>query len=244
MILRVLEKKHERLGPNVSITKCTVLHSLKSSNECGTDDEDDEVKEKEECSVTKDIYLKRGVWRLFHATSMEKKWRDLVSGMRDNGVEIVSSSKLTARKPFLRIKGEIVNVEHVAKKIQELQHAVKQRQIQMTHPGICQYFYNDPNGQRVFKGIENDAQVSIEMGVDGDKADNVSKPSHGTPQFTQICFGTTSGLKTIAIFVGDITEFNRAEVIVNAANEDLQHVGDVALAIANKRWSNNSTGVR
>ena len=27
MILRVLEKKHERLGPNVSITECTVLDS-------------------------------------------------------------------------------------------------------------------------------------------------------------------------------------------------------------------------
>ena len=188
----------------------------------------------EECSVTKDIRLKRGVWRLFHATSMEKKWTDLVSEMRDNGVSIVSSSKPTARKPFLRIKGEIVNVEHAAEKIQELQHAVKERQIQISRPGICQYFFNDPNGQMVLKGIENEAQVSIEMGVDGDEADNLSKPSQGTPQFTRICFGTTSGLKTITVFVGDITEFNRAEVIVNAANEDLQHVGGVALAIAKK----------
>ena len=187
----------------------------------------------EECSITKDIRLKRGVWRLFHATSMEKKWTDLVRGMRDNGVEIVSSSKPTARKPFLRIKGEIVNVEHAAEKIRELQHAVKERQIQISRPGICQYFFNDPNGQMVLKGIENEAQVSIEMGVD-DEADNVSKPSQGTPQFTRICFGTTSGLKTITVFVGDITEFNRADVIVNAANEDLQHVGGVALAIAKK----------
>ena len=83
----------------------------------------------------------------------------------------------------------------------------------------------------VLKGIENEAQVSIEMGVDGDEADNVSKPSQGTPQFTRICFGTTSELKNITVFVGDITEFNRAEVIVNAANEDLQHIGGVALAI-------------
>ena len=50
----------------------------------------------EECSVTKDICLKRGVWCLFHAITMEKKWTDLVSEMRDNGVEIVSSSKPTA----------------------------------------------------------------------------------------------------------------------------------------------------
>ena len=188
----------------------------------------------EECSITKDIRLKRGVWRLFHATSMEKKWTDLVSGMRENGVNIVSSSKPTARKPFLRIKGEIINVEHAAEKIQELQCAVKERQMQISRPGICQYFHNDPNGQMVLKGIENEAQVSIEMGVDDDEADNVSKPSQGTPQFTRICFGTTSGLKTITIFVGDITKFNRAEVIVNAANEDLKHIGGVALAIAEK----------
>ena len=188
----------------------------------------------EECSITKDIRLKRGVWRLFHATSMEKKWTDLVSGMRENGVTIVSSSKPTAQKPILRIKGEIINVERAAEKIQELQCAVKEQQMQISRPGICQYFYNDPNGQMVLKGIENDAQVSIEMGVDDDEADNVSKPSLGTPQFTRICFGTTSGLKTITIFVGDITEFNRAEVIVNAANEDLKHIGGVALAIAEK----------
>ena len=187
----------------------------------------------EECSVTKDICLKRGVWRLFHATSMEKKWTDLVSEMRDNGVEIVSSSEPTAQKPFLRIKGEIVNVKHAAEKIQELQCAVKEHQIQMSRPGICQYFYNHPNGQMSLKGIETAAQVCIEMGVDDDDVD-VSKHNIGTPQFTRIYFGTASGLKTIAIFVGDITEFNRAEVIVNAANEDLQHGGGVALAIAKK----------
>ena len=188
----------------------------------------------EECSVTKDIRLKRGVWRLFHATSMEKKWTDLVSVMRENGVSIVSSSKPTAQKPFLQIKGEIINVEHAAEKIQELQCAVKERKMQISRPGICQYFYNNPNGQMVIKGIENEAQVSLEMGVDDDEVDNVSKPSQGTSQFTRICFGTTSGLKTITIFVGDITKFNRAEVIVNAANEDLKHIGGVALAIAEK----------
>ena len=69
-----------------------------------------------------------------HATPMEKKWTDL-SEMRKNEVEIVSSSKVTARKPFLRIKGEIGNVEHVAEKIQELQHAVKEHQIQVSRPG-------------------------------------------------------------------------------------------------------------
>ena len=112
---------------------------------------------------------------MFHATSMEKKWTDLFSGMRENGVNIVFSSKPTARKPFLQIKGKKVNVERAAEKIQELQCAVKEYQMQISRPGICQYFYNDPNGQMVLKGIENDAQVSIEMGVDDDEADNVSK---------------------------------------------------------------------
>ena len=188
----------------------------------------------EECSVTKSIQLKRGVRRLFHASAMEKKWTDLVNEMQRKQVTIISSSKSTARKPFITLKGEIDNVEETIKKVLALQDSVKESQIPIARPGICQYFFGHSNGQMVVSGIENDAKVCIEMEVNENEQNNSVASVIKNEQFTRVCSGTTPELKTINVYVGDITEFNKADVIVNAANENLDHVGGVAFAIFRK----------
>ena len=189
----------------------------------------------EECSRTANIHLKTGVWHLLHS-SMGKKWTDLVSEMRENGVIILSSSKPSFPKPFVKIKGEPDKLEAAKEKILELQASVKVHKLPIARPGVCQYFFNDPNGQMVLKGVEIDAGVYIEMGVNDDEGDKlgVNNLSSNPPQFTRVCFGNTNDMKTVSIYVGDITQFNKAEVIVNAANEDLQHSAGVAQVIADK----------
>ena len=189
----------------------------------------------EECSVTADIRLKKGVWRFLHSPSMEKKWADLVGQMRENGVIIVSSSKSSSPKPFVKIKGERDKVEVAKQSIIELQASVKEQQILIARPGVCQYFVGAPEGQLILRGVEKDAGVCIEMGVKDDEVDKQDEESmllSNSPQFTRVCFGNTNEMKTVNVYVGDITRFNRAEVIVNAANEDLKHCGGVADHIA------------
>ena len=188
----------------------------------------------EECSVTKSIQLKRGVWRLFHASAMEKKWTDLVNEMQRKQITIISSSKATARKPFITLKGEKNNVEEAIEKVLTLQDSVKESQIPMARPGIYQYFFGHPNGQMVISGIENDAKVCIEMEVNENEQNNSAASAIKGQKFNRVCSGTTPELKTINVYIGDITEFNKADVIVNAANENLDHVGGVALAISRK----------
>ena len=188
----------------------------------------------EECSITANIHMKKGVWRLLHS-SMEKRWTDLVGEMRENGVTIVSSSKSSSQKPFLKIKGEPDKVEAAKEKIQELQASVKEHELPIARPGVCQYFFNDPNGQMVLRGVENDAGVCIEMGVKDEKVDKLGIDDlSSNSQFTRVCFGNTNEMKTVSVYVGDITQFNRAEVIVNAANEDLRHSAGVAQDIVAK----------
>ena len=187
----------------------------------------------EECSITEDIHLKKGVWRLLHSSSVEKRWTDLVDEMRANGVTISSSSKPSAQKCFVEIKGEPDKVEATKEKILELQASVVEHELQISRPGVCQYFLNDTKGQMVLKGVENEASVCIEMGVknNGDREDG---ESNNPPQFTRVCFGNTNEMKTVSVYIGDITQFSKAEVIVNAANENLQHGGGIAQVIADK----------
>ena len=199
---------------------------------CRIEKIEEKFKETQRKEVLLAIYIKRGVWRLFHSSTLEKIWTDVVSQMRENGVTIVASSKPSFPKPFVKIKGDPDKLEAAKKKILELQASVKEHKLPIACPGVCQYFFNDPNGQMVLRGVENDAGVCIEMGVKDDKlgVDDLSSNS----QFTRLCFGNTNEIKTVSVYVGDITQFNRAEVIVNAANDILQHSAGVAQVIADK----------
>ena len=60
-----------------------------------------------------------------------------------------------------------------------------------------------------------------------------STTTRGAPKLVKECTADVVNMKRISIYIGDITEF-RAEVIVNAANEDLKHIGGVADAILKK----------
>ena len=187
-----------------------------------------------ECSITESIQLKKGVWRLFHShPAMEKRWTDFVNEINISQVAIITSSKVTAPKPFITFEGETHNVEQAIKQVLALQDSIKEKEIPIARPGISQYLFGD-RGKIVVSGIESDAKVCIELEVNESKKNNSATTGRAGQQFTKVCFGTTPELKTINVYVGDITEFNKADVIVNAANEELKHTGGVACAISEK----------
>ena len=125
-------------------------------------------------NVEKTIQFKRGVWRFLHSPSMEKKLSDLLAKMKRNGITVVSSSKSSEQSPLLLVKGKRKGVQELEAELLELQSLVKKKQITIVRPGPIQYFVKDPNGQVVLKGVENEAQVCIELegkegsGVTGD----------------------------------------------------------------------------
>ena len=189
----------------------------------------------EECAITEKIVFKMGVWRLLNS-ALEAKWNALKEEMTNNEVSIVTSSKPTASKPFVKVKGEHGKVEKIKAKILELQKLIKEERITKCRPGMVRYFLKDTQGQILLSGIESKAKVCIVIEVETDEAEletSIGSGRSGT-NFKRICSANTKGGFSISVYVGDITVFNRAEVIVNAANEDLVHGAGVAGAIVDR----------
>ena len=190
----------------------------------------------EECSTVESVRYKKGVWRLLQTTKAHVKWTKLIEELKKLGVSIVSLSKPSAQKPFVKVKGMPESVAIAKEKLMDLQKSIVEQCLPIARPGVCHYFFKDPNGQMILKGVENEANVCIEMVVNEDdhKGLDTSGSRHSAPDFVRVCFGNTNEMKSVNVYVGDITEFNKAEVIVNAANEHLRHIGGVAQAIEEK----------
>ena len=188
---------------------------------------------KEACTATKTIHLKKGVWRLFHSLATDK-WESVKETMKEKGVQLVQMTEVNAPKASVTIKGDFDAVEDVEKCILQLQSSIPTKDTTISRPRLCKYFFEDAAGRIVISGIEHDAKVCIELGAEDDQTTDDALATGSQQKFTKVCWGTTNEMKSISIYVGDITNFNKAEVIVNAANEELKHIGGVALGIARK----------
>ena len=98
---------------------------------------------------------------------------------------------------------------------------------------------HDDGSHAVVAGEINAVQaVHVQIGQVGEDME-IEMPEVGStttrsaPKLVKECTADVVNMKRISIYIGDITEF-RADVIVNAANEDLKHVGGVADAILKK----------
>lgn len=182
---------------------------------------------KEKCAVTRDIHLIKGAWRLLNF-KMKPTLTKCLDDIQDLGIQI-DHPKPTSSDPIIKLKGEPDEVDRAAEYVKKMQSSVCQGRLPCERPGISKFFM-DVQGQHILKGIEANVGVCIEMGTASKKISTVEE----SPQYIHVCTGTTTEFKAVHVYIGDITLFNRADVIVNAANEALKHVGGVALAIAKR----------
>ena len=191
----------------------------------------------EKCNVTSSIEMKRGIWRLF-CGPMHRKWQsDIVTKCKQNGIELTEPDKEDDRMVIL-VKGDATVVAEICQEIHDIENSVVSEPISISRPGTCKYFQENEQAGTLLAGIEKTENVCIEKSEIDDSMidDEIPDPgsSPGATKFTKVCMARTQEMKQILLYVGDITEFDKADVIVNAANGDLQHVGGVAGAIADK----------
>ena len=186
---------------------------------------------KEKSSVILSTELDKGEWRLL-SIHMQDKLEVFLSKCQSVEVEVEQPTSI--EEPCIVLKGDMIAVNKLDLEISELRKSICKTAIPIERPGTCNFLLSK-NTRLVFDGLETRNQVAIEVTepIEEESKAVGSNEIKLSPQFKRKCIATIK-TKQMVIYIGDITEFHKAEVIVNAANVDLKHIGGVAMAISNK----------
>ena len=180
------------------------------------------------CYVEKSIPLCWAQWRLL-TTHMIDKWVKVKRKLENESMIKHVVPNKEHRKPLIVLKGGKPVVSYFAKEVENLVFSIcTSPPIEQARPGTVKFFYSE-KGTTLIRGIETEEKSCIQLDVLNNDTINESRENC----CTKLCTGKTKDGTTITLVKGDITEFP-VDVIVNAANCDLKHIGGVALAIAKK----------
>ena len=186
------------------------------------------------CTSTTNLKLEKGELRLLQNYGT-KRWDAIAKTCQSYEVQIEIQNDEHSI-PIVVIKGDREKVIMIADQISKIRKGICKANIRIERPGTCSFFQSE-SGRMYLVGIQSEENVAIEVSVparaDSDLLDESTSMSPRATKFIRKCVAT-KGMKKITIYVGDITEFEKADVTVNAANRELQHIGGVALSIANK----------
>ncbi|CAC5372654.1 unnamed protein product [Mytilus coruscus] len=134
------------------------------------------------------------------------------------------------------IRGNSKGVKDAKQKIDDILRTIYRKKYTLKKAGIVKHMKSE-QGQTKISQVEkrNKVVIQLQTGEDSDDEDNRGQAQPISPRktCTEIALCTTHTGQTITIVVGDITELD-VDVIVNAANKDLQHVGGLAKVIVDK----------
>ena len=185
---------------------------------------------KEKCTVEMTVSIEWGIWRLFQY-HMKSHWQPIVEKCKQHEVHVREPSD--ENNSLLTLKGDKTHVENISQDISNLQSRVCRKALERDQPGTCEFFRSD-KARLCLDGIEKH-NVTIEVTEAEEDEVMGEQLTSPTSKFKRKCTAQLpNSNKQIAIYIGDITEFDKADVIVNAANDELKHIGGVAKAIADK----------
>ncbi|KAK2554340.1 Protein mono-ADP-ribosyltransferase PARP14 [Acropora cervicornis] len=132
----------------------------------------------------------------------------------------------------VEVSGTTERLKRCLPKVRELLDAIQKRFVEIDKPGMKKFFKNE-KGRSMLKATGEKNRCIILPKEDHkveNEADELEEEEDFRSSQELICSYVTKGGKKISVFKGDITKEN-VDVIVNAANNDLKHIGGLAAAI-------------
>ena len=197
-----------------------------------------------QCIVSQSFSIQSGMWHLLD-THMRHGWMKIETLCNSSDVKFTTPTGNDDKVIQIDLKGDKVEVQKVVQAMNQLVKTISVSVVPLKSPEIRRHFSEREDGGLKIPGIKKNAKVCIEVctvgedmdcGLEEDMASEVPKSkntAHRVPKLLIECTAQVVDMKRIIIHVGDITEFG-TDVIVNASNEDLKHVGGVADAILKK----------
>ena len=186
-------------------------------------------------TVSRMFNIQMGMWRLLTGP-MKDKWNKIDSACRSSEVEFTVPSIATGGGGYvMEFKGDEIKVKKIMEDMTGVLQSTHKTTVALKSAQICQYFLEKGEGALQIPGIEKQANVVIEVcriRSSEPATMPMSYVSHASKTSEQ-CSAQVVDRKHIVIHLGDITQF-QVDVIVNAANEELKHIGGLAYTILRK----------
>lgn len=182
------------------------------------------------------IVVERGEMR-FLLSFMKEKWDTIKQKCKSANFTVqMTEPELTQddedNTSKLVLQGEQECVKDISDQISQLKATIfkQTRSLNVADINVL----TSENGRTYLDGIEFRDRVVIEVAL---PESVIPKQNTLDSKYELKCTAKITEKTSIHIVIGDICDFNAADVIVNAANCDLKHMGGVAYAISKKGGS-------
>ena len=184
-----------------------------------------------ECTVVKEIQLSSLEWKLMQK---DERWTQNINKQFIFNVDRdKNGSKVT-----IVLKGDEYGVTMTNTALAEMKDSMKTNSITVLAPGACKFFQDETTTSTIISGLEQTYSVCIEtITLENIESEVIFDDIVTTLSAREYCRASSkfpnNNIVAFKVYIGDITDFP-ADVIVNAANGKLKHIGGLAAAILKK----------